>query len=437
MLFNFGENEMSLEINGRVVRTETRLCLREDEVFNIYSHKCVTLMCDGMDMRPVNGTCLLKDRQVMNGTGQLYPHGAHIFTITLSVHLGDESLHCPSGKLSIHQSEFNLVNDSLLYIPSGVMLPPGNFSLTKHGAIICSHFSRSHTDQVVFFDYSNTQVVLTIVASSVSMTSLVGVLLVYSFLPQLRNVPGKIVMSLSATLLVAQGLQLMTKVPTGPMCVAVASLVHTMWLSTFLWMSLLSIDLARSLRSMSPLSGIESHNKLFCLYACVGWGIPFLLVVTCIVIDRFHVWGISIGYGSDHLCWIANPKASLYVFGLPLALTLLINVTCFILTLISIEKTASKVASHSKSCKNEKKRLGIYVRLSFIMGFSWIFCFIAAFAHVPLLWYFQIVLNGLQGFYIFVCFLCKSRNFKLLKEKLYCLPKKTQTRGNTATASTS
>ncbi|XP_046547639.1 adhesion G-protein coupled receptor G6-like [Haliotis rubra] len=414
MLFNFGENEMSLEINGRVVRTETRLCLRENEVFNIYSHKCVTLICDGMDMRPVNGTCILKDKQVMDGSGQLYPHGAHIYTITLSVR-GKDTL---MRKFWSHAA-------------------PGNFSLTKHGAIICSHFSRSHTDQVVFFDYTDVQIVLTIVASSVSMTSLVGVLLVYSFLPQLRNVPGKIVMSLSATLLVAQGLQLMTKAPTGPMCVAVASLVHMMWLSTFLWMSLLSIDLARSLRSMSPLSGIESHNKLFCLYACVGWGIPFLLVVTCVVIDRFHVWGISIGYGSDHVCWIANPKASLYVFGLPLALTLLINVTCFILTLISIEKTASKVASHSKRCKNEKKRLGIYVRLSFIMGFSWIFCFIAAFAHVPLLWYFQIVLNGLQGFYIFVCFLCKSRNFKLLTEKLYCLPKKAETKGITATTSTS
>ncbi|XP_046370613.2 adhesion G protein-coupled receptor E3-like [Haliotis rufescens] len=350
---------------------------------------------------------------------------------------GNQSLHCPNGTLSIHQSEFSLLNGSLRYIPSGVVLPAGNFSLTRHGAVICSHFSRSHTDQVVFFDYDNVQVVLTIVTSSVSVASLVGVLLVYSLIPQLRNVPGKVVMSLSATLLLAQGLQLITKVPTGQMCVAVASLAHVLWLSSFLWMSLLSIDLARSLRSMSPVSGIQTHNKLFCLYACVGWGIPIILVVTCVVIDHFHVWGISIGYGSDPPCWIANPKASLYVFGLPMALTLAINVTCFILTLISIERTASEISSHSKSCKNEKTRLGIYVRLSFIMGFSWIFCFVAAFAHVNVLWYFQIVLNGLQGFYIFVCFVCKSRILQLLMDKLYSVHKKAQRQDRTSTTTTS
>ena len=52
------------------------------------------------------------------------------------------------------------------------------------------------------------------------------------------------------------------------------------------------------------------------------------------------------------------------------------------------------------------------------MGFTWIFGYIAAFTDVEALWYIYIILNSLQGVFIFISFICNRRVGLLWSKKL-------------------
>ena len=52
------------------------------------------------------------------------------------------------------------------------------------------------------------------------------------------------------------------------------------------------------------------------------------------------------------------------------------------------------------------------------MGFTWIFGYIAAFTDVEALWYIYIILNSLQGVFIFISFICNRRIGLLWYKKL-------------------
>ena len=52
------------------------------------------------------------------------------------------------------------------------------------------------------------------------------------------------------------------------------------------------------------------------------------------------------------------------------------------------------------------------------MGFTWIFGYIAAFTDVEALWYIYIILNSLQGVFIFIAFIFNRRVGLLWSKKL-------------------
>ena len=83
-----------------------------------------------------------------------------------------------------------------------------------------------------------------------SNASLILLLIIYSLLPPLRNVPGVIVMNYSGTLLLAQIMSMFASLPyrIPKVCVLHACVVHAATLSTFCWKAALSFDLVFMLR---------------------------------------------------------------------------------------------------------------------------------------------------------------------------------------------
>ena len=57
-------------------------------------------------------------------------------------------------------------------------------------------------------------------------------------------------------------------------------------------------------------------------------------------------------------------------------------------------------------------------QLTAIMGFTWIFGFVASFSGIQFFWYPYIVLNSLQGALVCVAFVCNERVFKMWKKQL-------------------
>ena len=68
------------------------------------------------------------------------------------------------------------------------------------------------------------------------------------------------------------------------------------------------------------------------------------------------------------------------------------------------------------------------------MGFTWIFAFSAAFSGVSALWYIYIIINSLQGLYIFFAFTFNRRIGQLWKEKL--IGKKAVNKSSNSSATT-
>ncbi|XP_071102255.1 uncharacterized protein [Haliotis cracherodii] len=312
------------------------------------------------------------------------------------------------------QEEGNLRN-----LHSGVILTNASFFIVGEEVLSCHNITQSEPERhsPIFFKYDHIQGILTYVTSGVSLVSLLITLVVYSLLPQLRNLPGRLTMSLSASLLVAQTLLLLIQLPTGVLCQALAIAMHFSWLCSFMWMTVMSITLARTFTNKGVNALNQNTTKAHGFLSLCAKGIPLCIVTTSALLDFMEVPNIYIGYGAHGICWIANPRASLLVFGVPLALMLLVNIIAFTMTLCNIEKSL-KLSENITSSKKDKAKVIIYGKLFVIMGVSWCFSFGAAFADVSILWYIFIILNGLQGFYIFVSFICTDRVTRLLREKL-------------------
>ncbi|XP_072031882.1 uncharacterized protein [Amphiura filiformis] len=68
-----------------------------------------------------------------------------------------------------------------------------------------------------------------------------------------------------------------------------------------------------------------------------------------------------------------------------------------------------------------------FVPIATLMGFTWIFAFLAAFSGISALWYIYIIINSLQGLYIFFAFTFK-RNIGRLWLKKFGLSKSMESR---------
>ena len=76
------------------------------------------------------------------------------------------------------------------------------------------------------------------------------------------------------------------------------------------------------------------------------------------------------------------------------------------------------------------------IQIASLMGFTWIFGYIAAFTDVEALWYIYIILNSLQGVFIFISFICNRQVGLLWSKKLKLFGLTEILTQNTSTSST-
>ena len=178
------------------------------------------------------------------------------------------------------------------------------------------------------------------------------------------------------------------------MCTAVSMLQHYFWTSAFLWTSIISFDTCVTFTSLTCNPGAANNRKRY----LIAWACPATYVAVCASVS-FTCNTPTIVYGSREACFIS--KGVFYYFGIPLIVCITVNVVCYTLTIIALRnaaRNASKLRSNVN--QNDQHSLLIYLRLSSVMGFAWVFGFAANF--VPYLWYPFIMLNTLQG--VFICF---------------------------------
>nr|XP_054774771.1 uncharacterized protein LOC129282939 [Lytechinus pictus] len=348
-------------------------------------------------------------------------------TSTNSYTKEDYSLVCNSTRytpcplLTLNASLFKEMHDgSLLYLTSNISFTPGEFTkIGNHSVQVCNFLE----EYMPFINYSAAQATLSTVGSCLSVVTLLLTIATYGCFKSLRNNTFSIIIiSLCISLVFAHIFLLLSGVSVliPGTCITVAILGHYMWLVVFSHTFALAVDLHRRFGVTVSVGQVDEGAAVLLYFLVFSWTCPLLVVIPCLCLffTGFNVPSFNLSYGQRN-CWIGDGLANLYVFGIPIAFFLLINLIIFTSIIAGIRmKTVPTERGHSKRKLSD---LWIYVKMSTILGFTWIFGFIAAFTDVTALWYIFIILNSLQGVYIFIAFVCNKRVFKLWRDSFSCL----------------
>ncbi|XP_071804556.1 uncharacterized protein [Asterias amurensis] len=345
---------------------------------------------------------------------------------------------CPA-LIKLNESQFSLVdedtedfenyaNGSLIFLQTEEILGPDEFTRTEDGQIsICA--SKLPQNGTRFFNFNNAQNILSTVGLIISVAAGSVSLVTYLVFPSLHGRTRKAIMGMVTSLIAAQTLLLLGGVAAanGKACMAVAVTGHFLWLASLTWTNVLAFLLWHTFATKNPspssskIAVTSNINILSCTYAL---GVPLVIVIVCLIIHFCSCTDIAVVYNNDAPCWIQSGSINLVVFGAPMALFLVINIILFTRTVWAIRSSHRKSAAQfnqgrdTSFLKRRRKELFIYVRMASLMGFTWVFGFSAAFSGAEALWYIFIILNSLQGFFIFLSFTFNDQVKKLWKKML-------------------
>ena len=257
---------------------------------------------------------------------------------------------------------------------------------------------------------------LSFVLGIISLVFMLTAIITYCLFEKLRNLPGVNTINLTLSLF----LEMLVFIVSGYakphaewLCSAVGMVLHFLILASFFWMNVMAYDVFRTFAKKCILTRIRSKKKFLPRYSLYAWVSPLLIVIICAIIDFAGNPEIKIGYGG-HIggtnpvvpsaqvasetttpssdsdsestnhghsiaigCWIQKPVAAMVAFGVPMILILLGNFIMFTRTIICIRAstkvTKSSVRRSSLSHMTGHDDVMLYIRMSTVMGFTWIF----------------------------------------------------------------
>lgn len=384
------------------------------------------------------------------------------------------------GRIQLGVSEYQMLqNKSIVY--AGEFYNIFQYEKSGNGSVeICipknylEDISEANvTDHVTGCDLAQykvwlkAEVYLTATLSMISILSMSIVLLTYGLFPKLRNLPGTNTMNLTLALLIAEMVfEFGSSSEIHGVCVAVGVALHFFFLASFFWMNVMAYDVYRTFANSCVLTRVRSKSKYQPRYALYAWGCPALVVMMCCFLDfTCVIQTINIGYGPklpDHLvkttnstsaallnttaasarysirrhrlgCWIQEPMAALAAFGGPILVILWVNAIFYIKAIICIRSTTRSSINITR--RSSHRRLTgqndviIYVRMSTVMGFTWIIGFTSSFISsvasdggsivclvLRILTILFTLFNCSQGFLIFFVFVFNRRVGQLYKQ---------------------
>ena len=330
---------------------------------------------------------------------------------------------CPKFLLS--EDEVELMENGTLYVPSREKYyQVGHYEKKKEsggGVLICAEGLSmvSKFDPILGW--------VTVAGLGLSEICLALHLIAFIISPDLRNLSGRNLASLSLALFAAYGSFIAAQfVPTGgKICVAIAISTFYFFLAAFWWTSVLALDVWRTIRlatvQLRCSSSGQQWGKFIC-YSMYAWLVPGLIVAAAVAFEYVDTAAFSWmpteyrPHFGQNVCWFGQRKAILIYFASPLAAILSVNLLLFISSAYMIRSTTSKSPTSSNQASS-RKQLGLYVRLALIMGLSWIAGLIAGAADFTPMWYVFVALCSLQGVFILLAYTCNPKVARSIRNR--------------------
>ncbi|XP_053201318.1 uncharacterized protein LOC128386323 [Panonychus citri] len=404
------------------VNSYSSCSLSHSQIYNPSTKHCMVVQCDtNYFINPETGRC-----------------ESTTYTSQGSVTLRSDCL-----RIFFNASDYIVqFNGSILLKENSVLLDRNSYQVfnkidsstgTKiNGILTCYDEKRLYYSAPMYSNYI--QGILSIVTSILSILGLCGYLFVTSLVPKLRNLRARMVMSLSAALLAANVALIFGYLarPASPhhdgstftntrgslFCIVTGINIHYWYLASFSWMNVMAYDAWKSFkRTHERLSNSMVH---FLKYSLYSWLVPAVIVLISVAVDLSNLPNEYRPMYGQRICWISTRQSLLTFFVAPVSLIIIVNLIFFSLTTYFLHraKRSTRIVINSKSSQENSQSYSLYVRLATLMGLTWIFWFFAAFSGFNSLWYLFILLNGLQGVFIFFYFICKKEVFKAFREQI-------------------
>lgn len=337
---------------------------------------------------------------------------------------------CPKFLLSENELEWG-DNGTLFVTSYNRTFEPGQYERIEDGGVLICALGQntvSKFDPILGW--------VTVAGLGLSEICLALHLIAFVLSPELRNLSGRNLASLSLALFGAYGSFIGAQfVPVGGrICVGSALSTYYFFLAAFWWTSVLAWDVWRTIRLATVQLRCSSSSQQwgkFIGYSMYAWLFPGLVVTLAVLVDFVDVGPRSWVPTEYHphfgrsVCWFGQRKSILVFFAIPLAAILFFNLLLFISSAYMIRSTTAKSPT-SNNQTSSRKQLGLYVRLALIMGLSWIAGLIAGAADFMPLWYVFVGLCSLQGLFILLAYTCNPKVSRSIRSRVLFCPSSAQ-----------
>ncbi|XP_045772417.1 G-protein coupled receptor Mth-like isoform X3 [Maniola jurtina] len=262
---------------------------------------------------------------------------------------------------------------------------------------------------------------------------------VYGWLPELRNLHGRVLMTYLMCLFVAfaflatmQILLLVNNICAN-CCVGLTIVIYFSLESAFFWLNVMCFDIWWTFSGKRGMTlGKLSIKARFFAYALYAFGIPTVLTIIMVSLEFSglppHAFMPMIRRQG---CFLYGRSRLIYLYG-PIIVLWFANLIFFILTAVKITqiKKQTSVLKSRESATHDRQnserqsvvfysRLLLYVKLFLVMGINWLLEVISSlYPEAEYLWCFIDAYNVLIGLIIFIIFVCKRKIFRLMKKRI-------------------
>lgn len=310
------------------------------------------------------------------------------------------------------------------------LLPTEEYTMNDNGTVMVEKYDRIY--QISEYEQSDEGILVCIIQTEsekfsrimgwvtlagLGLSCLCLVLHLFAFLitPELRNLSGKNLASLCLVLLGAFSSFILSIFgePGKEECFILAASMYYCFLSSFCWVNIMAFDVWRtlSLATTELRVSVGGQWHKFVIYSIYGWLLPAAAVVGVVVLDILQPTFLPPQYYpalGEYWCWFGHRKALLVFFAAPLMTIMLLNIILFILSARIIADTMGSTAKMT-SCSPYHSQFKLYMRLALLMGLTWISGIVAGYLQLEPIWYIFVLLNTLQGFFIFLAFTCTRK----------------------------
>ncbi|CAH0715354.1 unnamed protein product, partial [Brenthis ino] len=324
--------------------------------------------------------------------------------------------------------ELGIDNDGKLHIGTNQqreIIWPENYCVdnfvAENGTAIWTSFNAI----VCFKPSSQDHYIINSACMIISCVFILMTVMVYTWLPELNNLHGRILISYLICLFVGYALIASMKMllyfnkNSREMCDVLTIVAYFFLLAAFFWLNVMCFDIWRTFSGIHGVmtNKIRARDK-FCTYFLYAFGITIMLTILLILLEYYPM------SNKRTSCFLSGNNRFLYLY-IPILILWLADTTFFILTIVKIReiKRQTSVLNSKDSVTHdvqnkERGRLCLYIKLYIVMGVNWVLEVVSAHAaQNNNIWVYTDAYNALIGFFIFFIFVCKRKTFLLMKKR--------------------